>query len=62
MQTKTKTKTKKWVRARHKVIITLLAPFIFLWTRCKYHIKIEMRPLIRNGFSTKEEICKEESF
>lgn len=41
MQTKTKAKTKQWVKTRHRVIITLLAPFIFLWTRCKYHIKVE---------------------
>ncbi|MBR2937633.1 MAG: 1-acyl-sn-glycerol-3-phosphate acyltransferase [Oscillospiraceae bacterium] len=37
----TKTKTKQWVKTRHKVIIGLLAPFIFLWTRCKYHIRVE---------------------
>ena len=41
MQTKAKTKQKKWIKPRHKVIVTLLAPFIFMWARCKYHIKVE---------------------
>ena len=40
MQTKTKTKTKKWVKFRHKVIITLVAPFILFWAKQKYHIKV----------------------
>ena len=37
----TKTKQKSWVRPRHKVIVRLLAPAFFLWTRLKYHIRIE---------------------
>ncbi len=47
MQTKTKSKSKKWVLPRHKVVIGLLAPFIFLWARCKYHIKVEKCPALR---------------
>ena len=47
MQTKTKTKTKRWIRFRHKVIICLLAPFIFLWAKCKYHIQVEKCPELR---------------
>ena len=41
MQTKTKTKTKKWVLLRHKLIVLLVAPLFLLWTQLKYHIKIE---------------------
>ena len=47
MQTKTKTKQKKWIRFRHKVVICLVAPFIFLWMKCKYHIKVESCPELR---------------
>ena len=47
MQTKTKTKPKQWIKPRHKVIVRLLAPFIFLWTACKYHIKVEKSKELR---------------
>ena len=47
MQTKTKTKANKWVRPRHRVVIGLLAPFIFLWTRLKYHVKVEKSPALK---------------
>ncbi len=40
MQTKTKSKTKQWIKPRHKVIITLVAPFIFFWAKRKYHIQV----------------------
>lgn len=43
----TKTKSKKWIRPRHKLIIRLLAPFIFLWTRLKYHVRVEKCPALR---------------
>ena len=43
----TKTKTKQWIKFRHKVIITLVAPFIFLWSRCKYHVKVEKSKELR---------------
>ena len=43
MQTKSKpkTKNKRWILPRHKIIVRLLAPIFFLWTRLKYHIHIE---------------------
>lgn len=47
MQTKTKTKTKKWVRPRHKVIIRLAAIVLFPWMKLKYHIKVEKSPELK---------------
>ena len=47
MQTKTKTKTKKWVRFRHKLVVRLLAPAFYLWTTLKYHIKIVKCPELK---------------
>ena len=49
METKTKKKTnaKRWIRPRHRVVITLVAPFIFLWAKCKYHITVEKCPELK---------------
>lgn len=47
MQTKTKTKTKRWIRFRHKIIICLVAPVIFIWMKLKYHVKVEKCPALR---------------
>ena len=49
METKTKTKTKsrRWTLLRHRIIIAIAAPFFFLWTRLKYHIKVEKCPQLR---------------
>ena len=47
MQTKTKTKAKKWIRIRHKIIICLVAPVIFIWMKLKYHVKVEKCPALR---------------
>lgn len=36
----TKTKTQRWTKRRHKIIICLAAVIIFPWMRLKYHIKV----------------------
>ena len=43
----TKTKTKRWTLFRHRIVVATLAPAIFLWTRLKYHIKVEKCPQLR---------------
>lgn len=43
----TKTKTKRWIRPRHKWIIRLAALVLFPWMQLKYHIKIEKCPALR---------------
>ena len=47
MQTKTKTKSKRWILPRHKIVVALLAPFFSIWTKLKYHIHIEPCPELR---------------
>lgn len=34
-------KKKKWVKPYHKAVIAIVLPFIDLYTRCRYHIKVE---------------------
>ena len=43
----TKTKTKNWTSLRHQVIVRLLAPLFFCWTRLKYHVKVEKCPELK---------------
>lgn len=43
----TKQKSKNWTSPRHGMIIRLIAPFIFLWTRLKYHVKVEKCPALK---------------
>jgi len=40
MQTKTKTKPKRWTLFRHKVVIRLAALVLFPWTWLQYHVKV----------------------
>ena len=46
-KTKAKTKAKRWTLLRHRIIIAILAPAFFLWTRLKYHVKVEKCPQLR---------------
>ncbi len=43
----TKQKSKNWTSPRHGIIIRLLAPFIFIWTQLKYHVKVEKCPELK---------------
>lgn len=43
----TKQKSKNWTSPRHRLIIGLIAPFIFIWTRLKYHVKVEKSPELK---------------
>lgn len=43
----TKTKSKRWVRPRHKWIIKLVYAILYPWARLKYHIKVEKCPQLQ---------------
>ena len=43
----TKTKSKTWVRPRHRLIILLAGLVLFPWSRLKYHIKVEKCKALR---------------
>ena len=47
MQTKTKTKSKKWILPRHGLVVRLVAPALLLWAKLKYHIKVTRCPELR---------------
>ena len=47
MQTKTKTKNKRWTLPRHKVIICLAALVIWPWMMVKYRVKIQKCPELK---------------
>ena len=40
MQTKTKTKPKRWTLRRHKIVVRLAAMVLFPWTWLQYHVKV----------------------
>ena len=47
MQT-TKTKTKRWTRKRHTIVIKLAGLVVFPWMKLKYHVKVEKCPQLQN--------------
>ena len=43
----TKTRVKRWIYPRHKLIIRLAALVLFPWMRLKYHVKVEKCPALQ---------------
>lgn len=43
----TKTKSRRWIYPRHKIIIRLAALVVFPWMRLKYHVKVEKCPALQ---------------